>query len=100
MRRSLFALVGVVAVLVAAGPGRAAPRVEADPNNEYRVTPDAGPWLIIVKCYKGPPAAQLAHDLILMLRTRDNLPAYLFVRGEEERRQQEEYVARIRQLCP
>jgi hypothetical protein len=98
MRKSLFALAGVLALL-AAGPGRAAP-VEADPNNEYRVTPDAGPWLIILKSYKGPPAPELAHQMILMLRNRDNLPAYLFVRGEEERRQQEAYVDRIHQLCP
>jgi hypothetical protein len=100
MRRSLFALVGVAAVLAAAGPGQAAPRVEADPNNEYRVTPDAGPWLIIVKSYQGPQGRQLAHDLILLVRRRDNLPAYLFVRGEEERRQQEAYIANIRRLCP
>jgi hypothetical protein len=100
MRRSLFALVGVVAVLASAVPGRAAPRVDADSDNEYRVTPEAGPWLIIVKTYKGPLAPQLAHELILLVRKRDNLPAYLFVRGEEERRQQEEQINQIRRLCP
>jgi hypothetical protein len=99
MRRSLFALVGVAAVLATAVPGRAA-RVEADATAEYRITPDAGRWLIIVKTYKGPLAPQLAHDLILMLRQRDNLAAYLFVRGEEELRQQEEQISHIRQLCP
>jgi hypothetical protein len=99
MRRSLFALVGVVAVLASAVPGRAA-RVDADPNNEYRVTPEAGRWLLIVKTYKGPLAPQLAHELILLLRNRDNLPAYLFVRGEEEQRQQDEQIANIRRLCP
>lgn len=100
MRRSLFAVVGVVALLTVAGQVRAAPRVEADPNNEYRVTPDVGPWLIIVNSYKGPQGPQLAHDLILLIRRRDNVPAYLFARGEDEQRRQESYVNQIHQLCP
>jgi hypothetical protein len=98
MRRSLFAMVGVVALLTVAVPAEA--RVEADPNNEYRVTPDAGPWMIIVKTYKGPQGAQLAHELTLMIRGRDNVPAYLFVKGEEEQRQQEAYIQKVRELCP
>jgi hypothetical protein len=99
MYRFLFALASGLALLAAAGPGRAAP-VEADPNNEYRVTPEAGPWMIIVKSYKGPTAPDMAHELILMLRRRDNLPAYLFVFGEEEKKKQEEYLQRVHQLCP
>jgi hypothetical protein len=99
MRRCLFALVGL-ALLGAPGLGQAAPRVEADPAQEYRVTPEAGPWLIIVKSYKGPQAAQMAHDLILLIRQRDHLPAYLFIHGEEERRKQQEYVQRMHELCP
>jgi hypothetical protein len=99
MHRFLFALAGGLALLAAAGQGWAAP-AEADPSNEYRVTPAAGPWMIIVKSYKGPTAAELAHELILMLRRRDNLPAYLFVFGEDEKRKQEEYLAHVHQLCP
>ena len=100
MRRCLFALAGGLALLAAPGLGQAAPRVEADPGQEYRITPEAGNWLIIVKSYKGPQAAQMAHDLILLLRQRDNLPAYLFVRGEEEKRKQQEYVQKMHELCP
>jgi hypothetical protein len=100
MRRCLFALAGGLALLASPGLGQAAPRVEADPANEYRVTPEAGPWLVIVKSYKGPQAAQMAHDLILLVRQRDNLPAYLFVHGEEERRKQQEYVQKMHELCP
>jgi hypothetical protein len=99
MRRSLFALIGVLALATSAGPGRAAP-VDADPNEEYRVTPAAGRWLIIVKSYTGPLAPQMAHDLILLLRSRDKLPAYLYVRGEEDRHKQEEYIAEMHRLCP
>jgi hypothetical protein len=99
MHKFLFAVAGGLALLAAAGPGRAA-QVEADPNKDYRITQEAGPWMIIVKSYKGPTAEQLAHELILMLRHRDNMPAYLFVFGEEEKRKQEEYLAHIHQLCP
>jgi hypothetical protein len=56
--------------------------------------------MIIVKSYKGPTAEELAHELILMLRRRDNLAAHLFVFGEEEKRKQEEYLAHVHQLCP
>jgi hypothetical protein len=99
MHRFLLALAGGLALLAAAGPGRAGP-VEADPSNEYRVTPAAGPWMIIVKSYKGPTAAELAHELILMLRRRDNLLAYLFVFGEDDKRKQEDYLAHVHQFCP
>jgi hypothetical protein len=100
MRTCLFALACGVALLAAPGLGQAAPRVEADPGQEYRVTPEVGPWLIIVKTYKGPQAAQMAHDLILLIRQRDNLPAYLFIHGEEEKRKQQEYVQEMHRLCP
>ncbi len=98
MRKSLLALAGGLALL-AAGPGRAAP-VEADPNQEYRVTPEAGAWMICAHCYVGPNARELSHELILMLRRRDHLPAFVFVKGEEEKRQQEEYIRMMHEKCP
>jgi hypothetical protein len=98
MSKSLLALAGGLALL-AAGSGRAAP-VEADPNQEYRVTPEAGAWMICAHCYVGPNAPALAHELVLMLRRRDHQPAYIFVKGEEERRQQEENIRHMHELCP
>src|SRR5262249_37115649 len=47
--------------------------------------------------YVGPQARQLAHEMILELRSRYKLPAYLLDRGEEERRKQEEDLKRIKQ---
>ena len=98
MKKSLLAL-AVGLALLAAGPGRAA-HVEADPGKDYRVTPEAGTWMICAHCYVGPSAADMAHELVLMLRRRDNLAAYIFVRGEEERRKQEEYIRKMHELCP
>jgi hypothetical protein len=78
-----FALAGL-AVLITTTPGYA--RVEADPQKNYQVTPDVGPWLICAKSYMGEMAPQFAHDLVLELRSRYDLPAYVFNRGAEERR--------------
>jgi hypothetical protein len=91
-----LALAGLLCLAgVALGRG-----VEADPNKEYVITPEVGPWVICAASYTGPEAAQRAHDLVLEIRSRYNLPAYIFNRGEKERREQEEQRARMRQLCP
>jgi hypothetical protein len=93
MRRFLIAL----AVLAAAGRGSAAPPVAADPNKEYAVTPEAGPWMICAASFTGPQAPQLAHGLVVELRQNYGLPAYVFNRGAEERRKEQERVEKIRQ---
>jgi hypothetical protein len=84
------------------GRGRAAPpRVEADPNQNYPVTPAAGPWMISAAAFSSPEAPQLAKQLVYLLRSRYNLPAYVYSRGEEEyRRQMAEEDERIRNLPP
>lgn len=64
-------------------------RVEADPDKDYHVTPEAGPWMIMITSYSGEPAQKLAHDLALELRDSYDLPAYVFNRGKEEREKQE-----------
>jgi hypothetical protein len=74
--------------------------VEADPSKDYAITPDAGPWVICAASYTGPEAAQKAHDLVLEIRSRYNLPAFVFNRSEKERREQDEQRARMKQLCP
>lgn len=84
MRRMLFALLGGLLVLAVAGRGYAVP-VDADPNREFPVTPEVGPWMISVTYFEGPEAAQLAHQMIVELR-QQGYPAYLFNRGSEERR--------------
>ncbi len=83
MRNCLFILTGL-AILVATAPGHA--RVEADPQKEYQITPDVGAWMICAKSYIGEMAPKYAHDLVIELRSRYDLPAYVFNRGADERR--------------
>ncbi len=59
-------------------------RVEADPNKDYRLTPENGPWLIMAATFSAaqeeelPQAEAQARELILELRREYNLPAYLY----------------------
>jgi hypothetical protein len=56
--------------------------------------------MICAACYVGEQAPQLAHDLVLEIRTRYNLPAYVINRGEEERRRQREELKRLHERYP
>ncbi len=69
---------------VHAGP----PQVETDPNREYPVGPEAGPWMICAAHFNGPTAPQLAHQLVVLIRTRYHMPAYVFNYADEERKKQ------------
>jgi hypothetical protein len=91
MRRFLCAL----SLLTISGPVFAA-KVEADPNKEYVITPEAGVWMVLAGSYRGPDAQNLAHQLVLQLRGRDDLSAYVFNFSEEKKRQQQEYVDELR----
>ena len=84
--RPLWALLFVVAMICGPGLAAAAPwdkllatnRVEADPEKEYPLTEQNGPWTILACSFSGPHAAQQAHDLVLELRRRYKLPAYVY----------------------
>jgi hypothetical protein len=77
-----------------------ADHVIADPNREYPITPDAGPWMILAASYTGPDAPELARQCVLQVRARDNLNAYVFNYADEERRKQQEELDRIQQGQP
>ncbi|MGA2064120.1 MAG: hypothetical protein ABSG86_04085 [Thermoguttaceae bacterium] len=51
-------------------------RVKADPNQQYLVAEQDGPWMIMACSFSGEGARQQAHDLVLELRKRYKLPAY------------------------
>jgi hypothetical protein len=95
MRRFVCALT----LLAVTSPVWAA-KVEADPNKEYVITPEAGVWMVLAGSYRGPDAKNLAHQLVLQLRSRDNLPAYVFNFSEEKKRQQQEYNDALRRRAP
>jgi len=90
MKKYLFALAGVLALLAAPAAGRAA-RVEADPNKDYPITPEAGPYVICVKAYGGEDAPELARRLVLHLR-QNGWPAYVFDYTAEEERKAKEWL--------
>ncbi|MBV9123063.1 MAG: hypothetical protein JO112_06885 [Planctomycetes bacterium] len=88
-------LAGLV-MLAGIGPGRAQ-QGNADPAQEYHVTPAQGPWMICVTSYMGAAAPKLAQNLCLELRRDYHLQAFIFNRGAEERRQQQEQFEKERQ---
>jgi hypothetical protein len=97
MKRLLFALAGVAGLgLASIGYGG----VEADPNKDYAITPDAGPWLICVAPFVGPQAPQLAHELVLEIRSRYHLPAFVLNKGEQERQEQRKKLDEIHRQYP
>ena len=63
-----------------------------DPNQDLFVTPAQGPWQICVTCYTGPESAKVARETVMELRERYKLPAYVFNKNDEERRQEYERV--------
>lgn len=76
----------VISGLIAAPLASAAPnwnqlipfkKVEADPNREYTLTDDHGPWLVMCRSFAGDTAPQEAHALVLELRQKFKLKAYV-----------------------
>lgn len=52
-------------------------RVDADPSKAYALTEDNGPWLVMCRSFAGDTAAEDAHELVLELRERYRLKAYV-----------------------
>ena len=52
-------------------------RVEADPEKSYRLNMENGPWLIMACSFSGDGAEEQAQDLVLELRRKYKLPAYV-----------------------
>lgn len=52
-------------------------RPDADPEKVYRLTENEGPWLIMAASFAGEGAEKQAQDLVLELRKRYKLAAYI-----------------------
>ena len=52
-------------------------KVEADPDKDYILKESDGPWLIMVTSFSGEGAEEQARELVLELRKRYKLPAYM-----------------------
>jgi hypothetical protein len=55
-------------------------RVEADPDKVYRLSEENGPWMILACSFSGEAADEQARELVLELRKRYKLPAYIYER--------------------
>jgi hypothetical protein len=87
MKRTRFILAGAMTLTLAlVGFGKQ----EADPQKEYNVTPEVGPWMVCAASYMGETAPKMAHALVLELRRDYDLPAFVFNHGAEERKKIEE----------
>jgi hypothetical protein len=54
-------------------------KVEADPEKDYELTESHGPWMIMCTSFTGGlPAEEQAHNLVLELRERYHLPAFIY----------------------
>jgi hypothetical protein len=60
-----------------------ASRVDADPQKPYTLAEDNGPWMIMANSFSGDGAQQQAHDLVIELRKKYKLPAYVYERKIE-----------------
>ena len=69
-----------------ATPGMAS---RAPVANPYPLPTAGKPWMICAATYLGADGADLAQQLVAVLRNQHRLAAYIYNRGDEERRQQE-----------
>jgi hypothetical protein len=90
MRRTYTLAAGLVGLALITGSARA--------QTEYEVTPQAGPWMICVASFTGPPAKELTEGMIQEIRTKYNLPAYSFCRSAEEQRKEKERIEQYKQI--
>lgn len=51
-------------------------RIEADPDKDYELTENEGPWMIMAATFSGDEAMSQARELVYELRARYKLPAY------------------------
>ncbi len=88
-RRGWIAMSCLVAFLLVTSSTSAAPpwkklipfkSVNANPAKSYWLTEDQGPWLIYATSFVGPSAENDAHELVLELRKRYKLKAYVHKR--------------------
>ncbi|MFO0905357.1 MAG: hypothetical protein U0939_20280 [Pirellulales bacterium] len=88
-RKTLVA--GILAAIVTAAATLSAPlgaappkisflpfkRVDGDPNKKYELTEKNGPWMVYATSFSGEGAESQAHELVIELRQRFKLPAYV-----------------------
>jgi hypothetical protein len=82
-----------------AAPADAAPANGASAN-PFPLPASAGPWMIAVAHYVGFDGSELSRQVALDLRNNHHLEAYIYNRGDEERRQQDEEWEQLKAKYP
>ena len=80
-----LALIGLALIGQAAAVSAAPPRfpfipfkrIDVDPKKTYEITPENGPWMVFAASFMGEGAEDQAHELVMELRQRHRLPAYI-----------------------
>ena len=75
-----FAILGFGVTAVAAPPPLPFipfKRIDVDPKKTYEITPENGPWMVFAASFMGEGAEDQAHELVMELRQRHRLPAYI-----------------------
>jgi hypothetical protein len=70
------------------------------PANPFPLTADAGPWMICAAHFMEIEGADLARQLVQVIRNEHRMKAFIYNRGDEERRQQDEEWERYRAQFP
>jgi hypothetical protein len=99
MRKQLLLWLAFGLALLAGGRPALA-QYEIDPRDAYTITPEAGEWVICVASYTGPEAPELAFLMANYVRTKHNMPAFIFNHADEERRQQKEEIDKLQAQFP
>lgn len=72
-------LIGAAITTTTAGPLKNLfRRVDANPEREYTLTPDNGPWIIMAASFAGEGAYDQARELVQELRSKYKLEAFQF----------------------
>ena len=53
-------------------------KIEANPQGDYTLSIEQGPWLVMATSYSGEAGEAEARELVLELRSKYNLPAYYY----------------------
>src|SRR5690349_16194534 len=53
-------------------------KIDADPGKSYEIEENHGPWMIMAASFVGPTAEQQSQELVLELRQRFRLEAFIF----------------------
>ena len=60
---------------------------KAAPKLDYPLTPKCGPWMVMVKSFRGPEAVEVANKLARELREKHKIAAYTTMKKPEEQPQ-------------